>query len=69
MKSCKIVTKKTLANRSYPIVPLDEWRAATETFYLLSIPQMGQSIVIGLKSSIGECYERLEWEYDKKDSR
>lgn len=39
----------------------DDWRAITETLYLLSIPGIRESIRRGLKTPIKVCREQLEW--------
>ena len=43
------------------LISEDDWRAIQETLYLTSIPGMRESIQDGLKSSIEECDEELEW--------
>ena len=39
----------------------DDWSAIEETLYLTSIPKMQESIVDGLKTSVDDCSEELEW--------
>ena len=39
----------------------DDWSAIEETLYLTSIPHMQKSIVDGLKNTVEECSEELEW--------
>ncbi len=39
----------------------DDWRAIQETLYLLSIPNMRESIREGLDTPLEECSEGLEW--------
>jgi antitoxin YefM len=39
----------------------EDWRAIEETLYLLSIPNMRESIRKGLKTPIDECSKELEW--------
>ncbi len=39
----------------------DDWTSIQETLYLLSIPGMRESIDQGLKTSIDECDEVLDW--------
>ena len=39
----------------------DDWRSIQETLYLLSIPEMRESIIDGLKTPISECAEDLNW--------
>jgi len=43
------------------LISEDDWRAIQETLYLLSIPNMRESIVDGLKVSLDECSGELEW--------
>lgn len=39
----------------------DDWRSIQETLYLLSIPDMRESIREGLETPIDECSEELGW--------
>jgi len=43
------------------LVSEDDWRAIQETLYLLSVPGMRESIREGLKTSVEECSEDLDW--------
>lgn len=43
------------------LVSEEDWRALEETLYLLSIPQMAESIREGMKTPVEECVEELEW--------
>lgn len=43
------------------LVSEDDWNAIQETLYLLSIPNMRESIVEGLNTSIDECADEVEW--------
>jgi prevent-host-death family protein len=43
------------------LISEDNWRSIQETLFLLSIPGMRESIREGLKTSIDECSEELEW--------
>jgi prevent-host-death family protein len=43
------------------LIAEDDWRSIQETLYLLSIPQMRESIRNGLLTPIEECKEDLEW--------
>lgn len=38
-----------------------DWRAIQETLYLLSIPRMRESIRKGLKTSLEDCLDKLDW--------
>jgi len=39
----------------------DNWRAIQETLYLLSIPNMRESIVDGMSTNPKNCSKELEW--------
>lgn len=39
----------------------DDWRALQETVYLLSIPDMRESIREGLATKLEDCVEELDW--------
>ena len=43
------------------LVSEEDWRAIQETLYLSSIPEMRKSIREGLKTSVEECEEELDW--------
>ena len=43
------------------LISEDDWKSIQETLYLLSIPNMGESIRKGLKTPIEECLKELEW--------
>lgn len=43
------------------LIAEEDWRAIQETLYLTSIPGMRESIQEGIKSSVEECEEKLEW--------
>ena len=43
------------------LVSEEDWKGIQETIYLLSIPEVGASIVEGLANPISECSETLEW--------
>ncbi len=43
------------------LVSEEDWKGIQETIYLLSIPEIGASIVEGLATPISECSETLEW--------
>ena len=43
------------------LISEDDWNSIQETLNLLSIPNMRESIVEGLNTSIEECSEELEW--------
>ena len=39
----------------------EDWRGIQETLYLLSIPNMRESIQSGLATPVTECIEDLNW--------
>ncbi|TYQ31684.1 type II toxin-antitoxin system Phd/YefM family antitoxin [Pseudanabaena sp. UWO310] len=43
------------------LVSEEDWKGIQETIYLLSIPEVGASIVEGLATPINECSETSEW--------
>jgi prevent-host-death family protein len=43
------------------LVSEEDWRAVQETLYLSSMPGMRESIRKGLKTSVEECEEELDW--------
>ena len=43
------------------LISEEDWRAINETLYLLSIPKMRESIRKGLKASLKECSQELDW--------
>ena len=43
------------------LISEEDWRAIQETLYLISIPEMRESIRRGLKTPIEKCSEKLRW--------
>lgn len=43
------------------LVSEEDWNAISETLYLLSVPNMRESIKKGLKESIESCSKELDW--------
>ncbi len=43
------------------LVSEEDWNAISETLYLLSIPNMRESIQAGLKESLESCSKELDW--------
>jgi len=39
----------------------DDWNAVNESLYLLSIPNMRESIKAGVTTDLSECDEGLDW--------
>ena len=43
------------------LISEDDWNAINETLYLVSIPEMRDSIRKGLETDISECKKDLDW--------
>ncbi len=43
------------------LISEDDWRAIQETLFLVSIPEMRESIREGLETPVPECSEELDW--------
>ncbi len=43
------------------LVAEDDWLAILETLYLLSIPNMRESIVAGMKKPLNKCSNKIVW--------
>jgi len=43
------------------LISEDDWTSIQETLFLLSIPNMRESIIKGLKTPVKECSEELNW--------
>ena len=43
------------------LVSEDDWRAIQETLFLVSIPNMRESIIAGMKEPISKCSNKLVW--------
>ena len=43
------------------LIAEDDWRAIQETLYLLSIPEMRESVRKGLKTPVKKCSKTLKW--------
>ncbi|NOQ13697.1 MAG: type II toxin-antitoxin system prevent-host-death family antitoxin [Methyloprofundus sp.] len=43
------------------LVSEEDWNAISETLYLLSVPNMRESIQAGLKESLESCSKDLDW--------
>lgn len=43
------------------LISEDDWRAIQETLYLLSIPDMRDSIIKGMNEPLNESSEKLKW--------
>ena len=39
----------------------EDWNAIQETLYLTSIPNMRESIIKGVSTSLGDCGQELDW--------
>ncbi len=43
------------------LISEDDWNAVQETLYLVSIPNMRESIVEGMNAPLEECSDKLDW--------
>lgn len=43
------------------LMSVDDWQAIKETLYLLSVPEMRESIRKGLETPIEKCSKELKW--------
>ena len=43
------------------LVSEEDWNAISETLYLLSVPNMRESIQTGLKENLELCSKELDW--------
>jgi antitoxin YefM len=43
------------------LVSEDDWNSIQETLYLLSIPNMRESIKEGMQTPVDDCAKELEW--------
>ncbi|MBA4312422.1 MAG: type II toxin-antitoxin system prevent-host-death family antitoxin [Chlorobiaceae bacterium] len=43
------------------LISMDDWMSIQETLYLLSIPEMRESIIRGLKTPVEKCSLELSW--------
>ncbi len=43
------------------LISAEDWTAIQETLYLLSIPNMRESIKAGMNESIDDCIAELDW--------
>jgi antitoxin YefM len=43
------------------LISEEDWKAVQETLYLLSIPNMRESIQKGLKTPVEKCVKKLTW--------
>jgi PHD/YefM family antitoxin component YafN of YafNO toxin-antitoxin module len=48
-------------NVSAVLISEEDWSAIQETLHLLSMPGMGKSIKVGLKTQLKKCDEELDW--------
>jgi len=48
-------------NNNAVLISEDDWRAVQETLFLISIPEMRDSIREGLSKPLSECTEELDW--------
>ncbi|MCP4284518.1 MAG: type II toxin-antitoxin system Phd/YefM family antitoxin [Gammaproteobacteria bacterium] len=43
------------------LVSEEDWNSISETLHLLSVPGMRESIQAGMKESVSECSEEIDW--------
>ena len=43
------------------LVSEEDWRSVAETLFLLSIPNMRESILEGMKTPLSKCQKELKW--------
>ena len=43
------------------LISEDDWQSIRETIYLLSVPEMRESIREGLAEPLSECAKEVEW--------
>jgi prevent-host-death family protein len=43
------------------LLSAEDWRAIQETLYLLSVPDMRESVKEGMAESVDECAKELDW--------
>jgi antitoxin YefM len=43
------------------LIAQSDWSAIQETLFLLSVPQMRESIRLGLETPIQDCSQELDW--------
>lgn len=60
---CKPITITNNKGENAVLLSEKDWNAIQETLYLMSIPEISESIIDGAKTSIDECIpeEQAEW--------
>lgn len=60
---CKPITITNNKGENAVLLSEKDWNAIQETLYLMSIPEISESIIDGAKTSIDECIpeEQVEW--------
>ncbi len=43
------------------LISEEDWNSISETLHLLAVPGMRESIQAGMKQSVSECSEELDW--------
>jgi prevent-host-death family protein len=43
------------------LISEEDWNAVNETLYLLSVPNMRESIVAGMNTELDDCAQDLDW--------
>lgn len=60
---CKPITITNNKGENAVLLSEKDWNAIQETLYLMSIPEISESIIDGAKTSIDDCIpeEQVEW--------
>lgn len=61
--NCQPVTITNNKGRNAVLIGEEDWRAIEETLFLMSIPNMSESIIKGGKTPLEECLteDEVEW--------
>ena len=43
------------------LISESDWESINETLFLLGVPNMRESVIEGMNTSVDECSERLDW--------
>lgn len=61
--NCQPITITNNKGRNAVLIGEDDWRAIEETLFLMSIPEMAQSIIDGGNTPLEECLseDEVDW--------
>ena len=61
--NCSPITITNAKGKNAVLIGEEDWRAIEETLYLMSIPNMAESIITGGNTPIGECLneDEVDW--------